>query len=125
STIRPRDERTTPPGRTPSASPAEQTSTPWLPAPDGLQLLLVVPIAPFAYAVETSAARGSGQDRARVFENRDGLVIALADGAGGTRNGAIAAQAIVDAVGAAPLDSDWPRLLSALDRDGARLGHGQ
>lgn len=60
-----------------------------------------------------------------MFENRDGLVIALADGAGGTRNGAIAAQAIVDAVGAAPLDSDWPRLLSALDRDGARLGHGQ
>jgi len=50
----------------------------------------------------------------------------VADGAGGTGNGAVAAQAIVDAVGAVrAAPSDWSTLLFDLDRDVQRLGHGQ
>lgn len=78
----------------------------------------------FTYAVEVVGARGRGQDRARVFEHRDGIVIALADGAGGTGHGAIAAQAIVDAVGAAGVSADWSALLADLDR-GPQLAGGQ
>ena len=79
----------------------------------------------FAYVVEIAAARGSGQDRARAFAHGDDLVIALADGAGGTGNGATAAQAIVNAVGAVGPGVDWCGLLADLDLDGKRLGHGQ
>jgi PPM family protein phosphatase len=78
------------------------------------------------YAVEVVAAQGSGQDRARVFELGDDLVVALADGAGGTGNGAIAAQTIVEAVGAvASATHDWCALLDELDNDAPRLGNGQ
>ena len=66
----------------------------------------------FAHVVEVAAARGSGQDLARVFE-RD------------TRNGAAAAQAIIDAAGAASPDVDWSALLAGLDQDGKRLAGGQ
>jgi serine/threonine protein phosphatase PrpC len=78
----------------------------------------------FEYAVEVAASRGSGQDRAHVFERDDGIVFALADGAGGTANGATAAQAIVDAVGTAEAGVDWPALLADLDQD-PRLAGGQ
>ena len=85
----------------------------------------VVAPARFTHFVEIAAARGSRQDRARVFEHGDGLVVALADGAGGTGNGDAAAQAIVDAAGAAASSTDWCTLLDDLDLDGERLGHGQ
>src|SRR5690606_20334573 len=79
-----------------------------------------------AYAVEVAAARGSDQDRARVVEAPNELVVVVADGAGGTRNGETAAQAIVDAVGGrAGTSQDWCSLLEELDRDQRRLGHGQ
>jgi len=39
----------------------------------------------------------AGQDRAVVIPRADGLVVALADGAGGASNGALAAQMVVDA----------------------------
>src|SRR4051812_17696175 len=53
----------------------------------------------------------------------DELVIALADGAGGTGNGAAAAQAIVDAVAAPNRTAhDWGALVEALDTDLQRLG---
>jgi serine/threonine protein phosphatase PrpC len=53
----------------------------------------------FAHAVEVVSAGRSGQDRAAVVEREGGagLLIALADGAGGTGRGATAAQAIIDA----------------------------
>jgi serine/threonine protein phosphatase PrpC len=79
----------------------------------------------FAHVVEVVAVRGSGQDRARVFERDDGVVIALADGAGGTGNGATAAQAIIDTVGTADVGVDWVALLADLDQDAKRLGGGQ
>ncbi len=52
-------------------------------------------------------------------------MIALADGAGGTGNGAIAAEAIIDAIGTAASGVDWSMLLADLDRDVKRLGGGQ
>jgi serine/threonine protein phosphatase PrpC len=80
----------------------------------------------FAHVVEIAATRGAGEDRAAVLERDGSLVVALADGAGGTGNGAAASQAIVDAVAGVGSDAhDWSDLLQQLDRDGARLGHGQ
>lgn len=79
-----------------------------------------------ASVIEISAAPGSGHDRARVLERGDELVIALADGAGGTGNGGAAAQAIVDAACAVEgVEHDGCELLSALDRDRLRLRQGQ
>ena len=78
----------------------------------------------FAYAVEIVPASPPRQDRAVVHVHAGGLLIALADGAGGTRAGGVAAQAVVDAVGAAPPGADWSALLEALDGDVARLGRG-
>jgi len=78
----------------------------------------------FEYIVEVAAARGSGQDRARVFERDNGCVIALADGAGGTGNGSTAAQAIIDAVGTVGAGVNWAAFLADLDGD-PRLAGGQ
>jgi PPM family protein phosphatase len=58
---------------------------------------------------------GAGQDRATARESRDGVVIALADGAGGTSNGAAAAQAVIDAIVVADDDSDWSSILARVD----------
>ena len=78
----------------------------------------------FEYVVKIQPLRGEGQDRVAVFARDDGgIVIALADGAGGTSNGAIAAQAVVDVVRGA--SGDWCELLRSLDRDVARLRGGQ
>lgn len=80
---------------------------------------------PFKYVVEIASSKITGQDRACVFVRSGGLVIALADGAGGTSNGGLAAQAFVDAVGAMSRETDWSGAIEALDRDVTRLGHGQ
>ncbi|MGE0867533.1 MAG: PP2C family serine/threonine-protein phosphatase [Kofleriaceae bacterium] len=80
----------------------------------------------FVYAVEVVGIRGAGQDRAAVFETNDGVVIVVADGAGGTGSGAVAAQGVVDAVrDAAANASGWSSLLLDLDRSSTRLGGGQ
>lgn len=65
----------------------------------------------------------TGQDRAAVAAHEHGLVIVLADGAGGTGRGATAAHAVVDAVLASPFE-DASRLLAGLD-DPRRLGLGE
>src|SRR5580704_16740595 len=83
--------------------------------------MLAVRASRIAHETSIAGARGAGQDRARVFDVGGGVVIALADGAGGTGNGATAAQALIDAIGAV----DWCTLLAGLDLDGDRLGHGQ
>jgi PPM family protein phosphatase len=80
----------------------------------------------FVHVTKVVGIRGAGQDRARVQEVGDSVVIALADGAGGTGGGSKAAQAVVDAVFAAPSQAPaWPSLLADLDRDVVRLGGGQ
>jgi serine/threonine protein phosphatase PrpC len=61
-------------------------------------------------------------------EDGDALVIAVADGAGGTSHGGAAAQAVIDDVMTAEASrnaDDWVARLIALDLDSARLGHGQ
>jgi len=82
--------------------------------------------ASFSYAIEVVAQRGAGDDRAVVVPLHAGVVIALADGAGGTGNGGLAAQAVIDAVTEGMWKSRaWPTLLSEIDRDAARLRGGQ
>jgi serine/threonine protein phosphatase PrpC len=77
----------------------------------------------FAHAVEIAAAGRHGQDRAVALDRGTALMIALADGAGGTGNGALAAQAIVDAVvGLDGNERDARVLLAQLDTHLARLG---
>jgi serine/threonine protein phosphatase PrpC len=74
-------------------------------------------------ALEVVAARGHGQDRAAVFRFDRDVVLVVADGVGGTGDGAAAAQAIVDAVGAVgSVDHDWCGLLLDLDERVARFG---
>ena len=79
------------------------------------------------YVIKIQSMRGEGQDRAAVFERDDGgLTIALADGAGGTSNGDLAAQAVLDTVQVlAGSDADWSVILQTLDRDTGRLHGGQ
>ena len=81
----------------------------------------------FEYAIHIVPMRGAGQDRAAVFERSDGgITIALADGAGGTSNGDVAARAVVDlAQVLAGSDADWSMTLASLDRDTTRLQGGQ
>jgi PPM family protein phosphatase len=79
---------------------------------------------PIAYALEIVASGRTGDDRAAVVPIDDGLVIVVADGAGGTGGGAKAAQAIVDAVVAHPTTTDWSAELVDLD-DPVKLGGGQ
>jgi serine/threonine protein phosphatase PrpC len=80
----------------------------------------------FEYVVKIHGLRGAGQDRAAVFERDGGVVVALADGAGGTSNGEIAAQAIVDTAETLHFaDADWSIVLRQVDGDAHRLDGGQ
>src|SRR4051812_3012762 len=75
-----------------------------------------------SYAIEVIACRGPGQDRAAVIPVDDGVVVALADGAGGTGNGAAAAEAVIDAVTRVSASGTWSALLDDLDPHVERLG---
>jgi len=78
----------------------------------------------FVHAIEIAARRGEGQDRALVLPCEHGVVIAVADGAGGTSGGERAAKAVVDAVaGVASHAYDWTMLLAELDH--RQIGYGQ
>jgi len=80
----------------------------------------------FTYAMAIESAGSMGQDRAVVICVGDRLVLALADGAGGTGGGAIAAQAIVDALTSNPeRAADCGKLLLELDARPHLLGFGQ
>ena len=52
----------------------------------------------FAFATINRACRGGDQDRVAVRHDEAGLILVLADGAGGVGGGAAAAQAVVDGV---------------------------
>lgn len=70
------------------------------------------------HAIEIVGAMGAGQDRAAVFARGDQLLVVLADGAGGSGNGANAAETIIAAVRDAEHE-DWSSLLLELEE---RLG---
>lgn len=78
--------------------------------------------ASLEYAIALEAT-STDQDRALVVPVPDGLVLALADGAGGTAHGARAADAVIAAVRANPT-ADPAGLLVDLD-DPDRLGMAQ
>jgi len=82
----------------------------------------------FVY-IEPCARRG--QDRAEVVEHRDGLIVILADGAGGTSGGAEAAdtvmlwaRAFADRTGDIRSASKWAELLAKVDQQ-LQLNNGQ
>lgn len=79
----------------------------------------------FDVAVVAESAGVNGQDRATVTSDDDGIVVALADGAGGTGGGELAAQAVIDAVAEDHASADFAALLADLDADPKGLGHGQ
>ena len=59
---------------------------------------------------------GPGQDRAGAFDLDGGLLLVVADGAGGTSGGAEAAQSVIDAVGELEAsDTNWVSFLGKLD----------
>lgn len=73
--------------------------------------------------------RERSQDRAGIFPHKDGVVLVVADGAGGTARGEEAAQLVLEAVRALVSQSEtlpdaagWSDLLQALDPALARLG---
>ncbi len=76
------------------------------------------------------AEGGVGDDRVRVIEVGDALVIAVADGAGGVRGSAQAAEAVVQGIEAViergrPLDDEatWTDFLTEIDLAIHRVGH--
>ena len=77
----------------------------------------------YEYAVALESSGTEGQDRAAVVHIPGGVVVALADGAGGTANGAQAADAVIAAVHRNPTH-DPTMLLSELD-DPDRLSLGE
>jgi serine/threonine protein phosphatase PrpC len=81
-------------------------------------------VTDFVHAIEIAPRRGEGQDRGLVLPCEHGVVIALADGAGGTSGGERAAKAVVDRVAAVASHAyDWPLLLAELDMQ--QIGYGQ
>jgi serine/threonine protein phosphatase PrpC len=82
-----------------------------------------------ATTVVAASPTGAGQDRADIRHRSDGgLTIALADGAGGTGHGALAADAVLAAVAAhhdhPPTANPWRALLLHLDHP-TRVANGQ
>jgi serine/threonine protein phosphatase PrpC len=70
-------------------------------------------------SIEVAAAGHIGQDRAAAISRRDGYLLLLADGAGGTSGGATAADAVVARLSSMTLGSgpDCAELLKQLDRE--------
>lgn len=76
-------------------------------------------MAAFETAEATQAYRSRCEDRVGVIHLDDRVVVAVADGAGGTSGGGEAADAVVRAIRThvkqCPDDNDWVRLLTQLD----------
>lgn len=71
---------------------------------------------PFGFAHALEGAKGSGQDRAGATAVGEGVLVVLSDGAGGTGDGAMAAELVVEAVmyGETPA-SGWVDELAMFD----------
>jgi serine/threonine protein phosphatase PrpC len=82
----------------------------------------------FVFATSAASARTRSEDRAEVFEHDDSVIVVVADGAGGVAGGAVASDAVVDAVRARiakrPFDAysvrGWSDVLAATDAELAR-----
>jgi serine/threonine protein phosphatase PrpC len=80
-------------------------------------------VSGFAIYKTSIAASGQLEDRIGIFPHARGLVLAIADGAGGLGGGAHAAESVIEGVRAAlqpknsaPALPDWGKVLRALDR---------
>jgi PPM family protein phosphatase len=73
----------------------------------------------FAFAVNTAQVRGFGQDRYAVLGNDEQVVVLVADGAGGSGDGAAAAETIL---GADAVAANKPFDASAMLVELARVG---
>jgi PPM family protein phosphatase len=71
-----------------------------------------------SYAARVAGVAGRGQDRVRVVERATGVLVVLADGAGGTGSGAEVAELVVEA----DYGSEWSAVLSLLDERALRIG---
>jgi serine/threonine protein phosphatase PrpC len=81
-------------------------------------------VTDFVHAIEIAPRRGEGQDRALVLPCEHGVIVAVADGAGGTSGGERAAKAVVDRVASVASHAyDWAHLLAELDHQ--QIGYGQ
>jgi PPM family protein phosphatase len=81
-------------------------------------------VTDFIHAIEIAPRRGEGQDRALVLPCEHGVIVTVADGAGGTSGGERAAKAVVDRVASVASHAyDWSMLLAELDH--AQIGYGQ
>lgn len=81
--------------------------------------------AHYIHTVAIESCGATGQDRAVVVHSETSIIIALADGAGGTGNGAAAADLVVNSVMQNPAAcADAASLLYALDAN-ERLDGGQ
>ena len=83
----------------------------------------------FAHARVVQGAEGRGQDRVHIGDLSDGLLLVVADGAGGTSGGAEAAELavrlIVERTSALPATAElWCKLLASVDGTIASSGHG-
>lgn len=80
----------------------------------------------FEVASACQAYRAWCEDRAEVFVSPERIILVVADGAGGSGAGAIAAESLVREVGhefsTIHSANDWVRLLSQID---ARIGEGE
>jgi serine/threonine protein phosphatase PrpC len=78
-----------------------------------------------SFASAFGSSSSASEDRAEVLAWRDDLVVVVADGAGGMRGGACAADAVIEAVGGALAspgfdarsEAKWVLVLESLDRD--------
>ena len=87
---------------------------------------------PFAYAT-TTGTNHSSEDRAEVFESGESLIVVVADGAGGMHGGAVASDALVQAVRSRVAEGRfdphdvavWTKVLEDTDSELARLLAGE
>jgi serine/threonine protein phosphatase PrpC len=89
----------------------------------------------FSTAAVTVGCTGQGQDRVAIFPFGASVIIAVADGSGGTSGGAEAADSVIQMVGRRVQDSpddvansdgnDWCDVLRAIDRGLSRSHGGQ
>ncbi|NVB83833.1 MAG: SpoIIE family protein phosphatase [Kofleriaceae bacterium] len=77
----------------------------------------------FVFAHASEGAPGSGQDRAGATAGDDNVLVVLSDGAGGTGDGEMAAELVVEAVlYGDPSDSGWVDELAMFDDELAERG---
>ena len=77
-----------------------------------------------AYELRVEAAQRTGDDRVAVSEHEGSVVFVVADGAGGSGSGDVAADALVASIREFRTDADLAQVLSDVDQRIHAAGHG-